>query len=952
MNKYIRRSLALLVILTLLLTSFSNVFGAQQLISQTVKKQTVTSGVTLENYDRFTTSGWIKSYVLRVDLSDKNVKVDTLVNKKSVVGSSTVLNLAKNSGAIAAVNGSFFDFGAKGSGNSYTYGPVVSSGEVDLAATRDSKDTATFSLNNLNEALFTYWNTKVELITPKGEKKIAASYNRYKGVFNGMTIIDAKWGAKTPGATSQYPEWIEMVVEDGIVKEFSENKSGIDMPKNGFVVLGAGSHIQYLKDTFKVGDPVDYSITMNVDKSKMTMALTGGAMLVKDDKVLTSFSHNPVSPSTRAARTAIGTSKDGKTLIIAAVDGKSSSSIGMTQSELASYMHELGCANALNLDGGGSTTLVSREQGTTGLSVQNRPSDGSQRGVGASLGIFSVAPQGPVDTLYVTSYEEQVFVNTSRAFNARGLDKYMNPVNINPNDIKWSVSGVKGTFKGNLFYPTTAGEAIVTAKIGEHVVGKCPITVLESPSRLELNHDTLNINPGSSVTLSVKGWDKNGFTSSIPPANIKWSTGGNVGNVSSSNVFTANKNGGTGYITATVGSAVVSCPVSIRMSGITKIIQDFNSAGISLLTSPKSAKASYSLASNVYKSAKYSAKITYDFSTDLSVNKTAYLMLPNGGYNLEPTTSKLGMWVYSSTKKPIWIGATVYDSKGNYSSEYFAKGITWTGWKYLEVSLDGLNTPKKVRNVFAVQPKNGKSSGTVYFDNLTMVYTGYPDVDMSKAPKTTVLKDEHYKDSTVAGADSMTFSVFGQSTAYTSSNKTQVDLLNKLAEQVNSSVNVSVLVGSNDGLSRSSIKVPQLSTAASYKSLDVNGSRLIQLNTAKGGLRLTSTNEWSWFINQLNSFNGKNVFVFLKEDPLKFNDTKEGQLLKDTLTDYKKKTGKNVWVFYKGNSNSSYMDKGVKYVVTAGFDSYGFSDSNKGAAKYAVVNVKGNSVTYQFKSFN
>ncbi len=952
MNKYIRRSLALLVILTLLLTSFSNVFGAQQLISQTVKKQTVTSGVTLENYDRFTTSGWIKSYVLRVDLSDKNVKVDTLVNKKSVVGSSTVLNLAKNSGAIAAVNGSFFDFGAKGSGNSYTYGPVVSSGQVDLAATRDSKDTATFSLNDLNEALFTYWNTKVELITPKGEKKIAASYNRYKGVFNGLTIVDAKWGAKTPGATTQYPDWIEMVVEDGVVKEFSENKPSIDMPKKGFVVLGSGSHIQYLKDTFKVGDPVDYSITMNVDTNKMTMALTGGAMLVKDDKVLTTFSHNPVSPSTRAARTAIGTSKDGKTLIIAAVDGKSSSSIGMTQSELASYMHELGCANALNLDGGGSTTLVSREQGTTGLSVQNRPSDGSQRGVGASLGIFSVAPQGPVDTLFVTSYEDKVFVNTSRAFNARGLDKYMNPVNINPNDIKWSVSGVKGTFKGNLFYPTTAGEAVVTAKIGENVVGTCPITVLESPSKLELNYDTLNINPGSSVTLTVKGWDKNGYTSSIPPANIKWSTGGNVGKVSSSNVFTANKSGGTGYVTATVGSAVVSCPVSIRMSGITKIIQDFNSAGIQLVTSPKSAKASYSLASNVYKSEKYSGKITYDFSTDLSINKTAYLMLPNGGYTLEPTTSKLGMWVYSSAKKPIWIGATVYDSKGNYSSEYFAKGITWTGWKYLELSLDNLNTPKKVTNVFAVQPKNGKSSGTVYFDNLTMVYTGYPDVDMSKAPKTTVLKDEHYKDSTVAGADSMTFSVFGQSTAYTASNKTQIDMLNKLAGQVSSSVNVSVLVGSNDGLTRSSIKVPQLSTAASYKSLDVNGSRLIQLNTAKGGLRLTNTNEWSWFINQLNSFNGNNVFVFLKEDPLKFNDTKEGQLLKDTLTDYKKKTGKNVWVFYKGNSNSSYMDKGVKYVTTAGFDSYGFSDSNKGAAKYAVVNVKGNSVTYQFKSFN
>lgn len=952
MNKYIRKSLALLVILTILLTSVSNIVAAPQLIRQTVEKQTITSGVTLENYDRFTTSGWIKSYVLRVDLSNENVKVDSLVNKNSVVSTSTVSNLAKNSGAIAAVNGSFFDFGPSGSGKGYSYGPVISSGEVDLAATRDSKETATFSLDDVNNALFTYWNTKVELITPKGARVVTASYNRYKDVYYGMTILDSKYGSKTPGATSKYPNWIEMIVENGVVTGFSENKPGIAMPKDGFVVLGTGSQLQYLKDNFKVGDPVKYEITMNVDTSKMKMALTGGSVLVKDGKVLTILSNAPGSPTSKAARTAIGTSKDGKTLIVAAIDKKPGVSIGMTQSELASYMLELGCANAMNLDGGGSTTLVAREQGTTGLSVQNSPSDGSQRAVGASLGIFSIGPKGPVDSLYVTSYEDKVFVNTSRAFTARGVDRYMNPVNIDTDDIKWSVSGVKGTFKGNVLYPTTAGDAVVTAKIGDTVVGTCPITVLESPAKLDLNYDTLNLNPGSSVTLAVKGWDKNGYTASIPPANIKWSTGGNIGKVSSSNVFTASKNGGTGYVAASVGSAVVSCPVSLRKSGLSKVIQDFNSTGIKLTTSSKSVKVSYSQATNVYRSSKFSGKITYDFSNDTNTNRTAYLSLPNGGYALDSSTSKLGMWVYSSAKKPIWVGATVSDSKGGYSSLYFAQGITWTGWKYLEFQLDSKNAPKKVSNIFVVQPKGGKSTGTVYFDNLTMIYSGYPAVDMSNIPKTTAPSDENYKDRTVSGSDAMSFSVFGQSTAYTSANKTQISMLNTLASRVISSVQASVLVGSKDGLTRSSIKVPQLATTASYKSLDLNGNRLIQLNSSKGGLRTTDTNEWIWLNSQLSSFKGNNVFVFLEEDPMKFDDSKEGQSLKDTLSDYQKKSGKTIWVFYKGYSNSSYMEKGVKYVVTAGFDSYGFSDSNKGAAKYAVVKVKGTSVTYQFKSFN
>jgi hypothetical protein len=81
---------------------------------------------------------------------------------------------------------------------------------------------------------------------------------------------------------------------------------------------------------------------------------------------------------------------------------KSVNSIGMTQAELASYMHELGCANALNLDGGGSTTLVSRKQGTTGLSVQNKPSWLTKRSRCILWVLFSVAPKDPVvDSLFM-----------------------------------------------------------------------------------------------------------------------------------------------------------------------------------------------------------------------------------------------------------------------------------------------------------------------------------------------------------------------------------------------------------------------------------------------------------------------------------------------------------------------------------------------------------------------
>ncbi len=946
MNKYIRKTLALILVLAILLISFTtNVFASPKVINETVEKQNITSGVVLEKYNTFTNSGWIRSDVLRVDLSNENVKVDSLINKDSVTKVTTVKNLAKNSGAIAAVNGSFFDLKAGD-----VYGPVMSSGEFDVALSGYNNQMATFSLDELNNALYAYWDTKVELITPLGERKPIAAYNRYNGNYNmNMYIVDSKWGKTSPGVSAKYPNWLEMVVENGVVKEFRENMTGVKIPDNGYVVMATFGQQKDLINNFKVGDSVEFDITLNVDKSNMKMALTGGTLLVQNGKVVPKFTH--VASSNRDPRTAVGTSADGKTLIIVSVDGRSNTSIGMTQAELAEYMIKLGCANAINYDGGGSTTMVARLAGTTGLSTVNKPSEGYERGVSASLGVFSVAPKGPVDTLLVTSYEENVFVNTSRAFTVKGIDKYMNPVEINSNDIKWSVTGVDGTFKGNIFYPTSVGEAVITAKLGDNVVGTCPISVLSAPVKLDLNYDKLNTEAGKSTTFTLKGWNKNGYSASIVASHAKWGVTGNVGTVAN-NVFTAAEKG-TGYVSASYAGVSVFCPVSIKQPGAKKIIEDFSSNTMKLDLSSKYVTATYTQATNVYKSGPYSAKLTYNFTKDLNNSRAAYINLPNGGHTLDSTTTKLGMWVYSSAKKPVWIGAMVYDKKGNVHYKYFSKGITWTGWKYLEVSLSDVTNPSKLTKIYAVEATKQSASGNLYFDDLTMVYSGCPDVAPTKTTNSTVPVDPDYNERSVTGSDSLSFSVFGQSKSYSeATNKTEISMLNTLANRINKYLEASVVVGTDDNL-WSKINVPVMSTTSGYKVINKNGNRLIQLKTTKSNsMRLTDSNQWFWFKDQLSSFEGNNLFVFLAIKPDDFSDAQEGALLKETLTNYKKQNpNKNVWVFYSGSTNSSYMERGVKYISTAGFSIDGFSDKNKSAAKFVTVKAKGNTVTYQFKSF-
>ena len=119
------------------------------------------------------------------------------------------------------------------------------------------------------------------------------------------------------------------------------------------------------------------------------MAITGGAIILEDGSIPTSFSHN--SPG-RHPRTAIGSSKDGDQVIMVTVDGRQQSSLGMTLTELASLMLELGAHNAINLDGGGSTTMAARRPGTRNVNVVNNPSDGMPRKVGNAVGVISTAP--------------------------------------------------------------------------------------------------------------------------------------------------------------------------------------------------------------------------------------------------------------------------------------------------------------------------------------------------------------------------------------------------------------------------------------------------------------------------------------------------------------------------------------------------------------------------------
>jgi exopolysaccharide biosynthesis protein len=90
----------------------------------------------------------------------------------------------------------------------------------------------------------------------------------------------------------------------------------------------------------------------------------------------------------RHPRTVIGVDRAGTKLTILTLDGRRPGvSVGMNGDELADEMKQLGCWDAINLDGGGSTTLLMRDPATGEFKLLNQPSDNRERAVSSALGI-------------------------------------------------------------------------------------------------------------------------------------------------------------------------------------------------------------------------------------------------------------------------------------------------------------------------------------------------------------------------------------------------------------------------------------------------------------------------------------------------------------------------------------------------------------------------------------
>ncbi len=149
------------------------------------------------------------------------------------------------------------------------------------------------------------------------------------------------------------------------------------------MLVGRGAGATALKKLRK-GAPVTF---VSRPAGSPAMAITGNQFLI-DDGVIRVVDDRELHP-----RTAIGIDRDTHSILLLVIDGRQSFSRGYTMVEMANLMQDLGADEALNLDGGGSSTMIAKRPDGK-VAVINSPSDGRERHVANAVSVSYTAPTG------------------------------------------------------------------------------------------------------------------------------------------------------------------------------------------------------------------------------------------------------------------------------------------------------------------------------------------------------------------------------------------------------------------------------------------------------------------------------------------------------------------------------------------------------------------------------
>ncbi|MCX7964316.1 MAG: phosphodiester glycosidase family protein [Candidatus Sumerlaea chitinivorans] len=415
----------------------------------------------------------------------------------------------------------------------------------------------------------------------------------------------------------------------------------------------------------------------------LKLCLGGGPMLIKNGRVYVDWKEERILRSfsaDRHPRTAIGIGEDGRTLYLVTVDGRQPlRSIGMGLYELALFMKSLGCRDAMNFDGGGSTTMVVRGE------VVNKPSDRlGPRTVTNALLVISEAKPGSLAYLQIYPTDELLLVPAGATveLKCRGFDQNYSPLKIADGLLTWTADSAVGNLVTS--GSTCLLRAAESPADGEVVATTCTTTTQECATARKrirvVRIDELQVEPEVVVVQSRE----------CVPFEIRAQSGSvevplrpeMVELLFEDKKVTATLNQICGVTTAAttliarVGKIEKRIPCYVNLVD-SRIVESFDSPVTATVYGTRFDKKKTALVCDPKRAHSGSGCLAFRYAmTRGGISKIAFPL----NVKIPGRPARLGMWIYGDGKE-AWVRGEVEDAVGNRFLLDFTDGSTGVYWK-------------------------------------------------------------------------------------------------------------------------------------------------------------------------------------------------------------------------------------------------------------------------------
>lgn len=696
----------------------------------TASTEALAPGLVLTDFRRLQPAGWVTGQVMRADLSTPTLELEVL-DSGTVTGGATLTDQIDGTAAVAAINGDYFDMNA-------SVAPVGTNvSRADGIRTASSAPRQAFTMADGLAA--------VQELMAEGTLTVDGVETPIRGIntpglpTGGIGWYTPAWGthplSRPLGGPGSLAASVAMVVvADGVVQSVSTDPGALTGP----AAIADGTGVLIGRDAgattlaaLQVGQAVDIEVGVNAD---VDLAVSGAQRLVVEG-VQTD------AQQVEAARTAIGVSRDGTEITVVTIDGRAGDSRGMTLQELGDLMVDLGVHNAVNLDGGGSTTLAVRRPGTTEAEIANRPSDGSERVVANSLAFTSTAPAGTLDDVRLASASElpdadAVFPRLGRTVTATGLDANFAGVPVEGRfsgnrgiDVQ-TVDGATAIVRG-----TREGESTVRfAATGES--DDTDLRVLGDLERIRPSRTVVALpEPGQSATLRLTGLDADGAGAPIEATDVTVDHGDDVTVTAEGlETFRITPNVESGSATVTFTADGRSVDVAVTIGYRTLSVADFADGAA---WKPASDRATGTLTTTNGPDGVPALALDYDF-TKSTGTRGYYAVAPEMstsgslGRALEGQPQALTMWI-NGDGSGVWPRIQMKNGAGT-TINLDGPNVTWTGWQQVRFAVPaGTPYPLHLQRIRMLETRSAvQYRGHVEIAGLQSVVA--PDVAQPVAP--------------------------------------------------------------------------------------------------------------------------------------------------------------------------------------------------------------------------